>query len=400
MKILVINCGSSSIKYKLYESKDTQVLAAGIVARIGEDQSYLEHNKEQYAQPLPSHREGFSAIIEILLDKEHGVINEIDEIVAVGHRVVHGGDVFTESTLVTDEVIAKIEECIPLAPLHNPPNLLGIQEAMRLLPDVPHVAVFDTSFHQGMQPKAYLYALPYEHYQESKIRRYGFHGTSFRYVSQHAAQFLGKPLEELKMIICHLGNGASISAVDQGVSVDTSMGMTPLEGLIMGTRSGDVDPGVIFYLNQQLGMDVPEIDRMLNKQSGIKGISGRSNDIRDVLEQAQAGDERCQLTLEMFAYRVKKYIGAYMANLGGLDALVFTAGIGENAPQIRTLICDGLEAMGINLDAGKNQAHSSSVREVSAEASPMSVLVVPTNEEEMIFKDTLDLSAQARRVAS
>ena len=292
MRVLVINCGSSSIKYQLYGASVGQVLAEGIVARIGEEGSYLKHQAKgeelRKETSVPSHRKGFELIVESLLHREHGVLDDIAEVSAVGHRTVHGGDAFIESTLITEEVVAKMEECIPLAPLHNPPNLLGIREARRILPHVPHVAVFDTAFHQTMPQRAYLYGLPYEYYQTHKIRRYGFHGTSCRFMSQRAADLLRKPLKELKMILCHLGNGVTVAAVEGGKSIDTSMGLTPLEGLIMGTRSGDLDPGVIFYLHRQVGLSIDRIDSLLNKESGLLGVSGASNDMREIIEKADA----------------------------------------------------------------------------------------------------------------
>lgn len=393
MKILVINCGSSSIKYRLYDSANSKVVAQGIVARIGESKSYLNHmSGEQNIQEeklITSHVEGFQTLIDALLHKDYGVISNISEIVAVGHRVVHGGDAFTQSTLITDKVIAKIEECVPLAPLHNPANLLGIRETMRLLPGTPNVAVFDTSFHMTMPPKAYLYAIPIEYSSKFRIRRYGFHGTSLRYVSQVAAQIIQKPIEELKMIICHLGNGVSLTAIEHGKSVDTSMGLTPLEGLVMGTRSGDIDPGAIFYMTRRLGMSIDRIDDLLNRESGILGISGYSNDLRDVEALAKKGDERCQLALEMFAYRVKKYIGAYTAILGKIDVLVFTAGIGEHSAQMRAMICEGMEPMGIGINQNKNQQVGDTDCRINLPTSLVTILVVSTNEEEMIFKDTL-----------
>jgi acetate kinase len=398
MKVLVINCGSSSIKYQLYNADTEKVLAEGIVARIREEGSYLKHEaKGQEVRrdvPIPSHREGFELIIQSLLDEDYGVLKDISEVLAVGHRTVHGGDAFTESTLINEEVIAKMEEYIPLAPLHNPPNLLGIREARRLLPDVPHVAVFDTSFHQTMPPRAFLYALPYEYYEESKIRRYGFHGTSCRYVSQKAVnRILKKPLEQLKMIICHLGNGVTVAAVDHGKSVDTSMGLTPLEGLMMGTRSGDIDPGVIFFLNRQLGLSIDRIDDLLNRKSGLLGISGVSNDMRAIIQEAERENQRCQLAMEMFAYRVKKYIGAYSAAMGGLNALVFTAGIGENSYRTRSMICAGLDFLGIKLDETKNRETIGIEGVISEPDSEVIIMVVPTNEEEMIVLDTLALAS-------
>ncbi len=396
MKVLVINCGSSSIKYQLYDADVEQILAEGIVARIGEEGSYLKHQAEEKRIRkeivVPTHRKGFELIVQSLLDREYAVLHDISEVSAVGHRTVHGGDTFIESTLITEEVIEKMEECIPLAPLHNPANLLGIREARRILPDVPHVAVFDTAFHQTMPPRAYLYALPYAYYQTHKIRRYGFHGTSCRYVSRKAANILRRPLKELKMIVCHLGNGVTVAAVDGDKSIDTSMGLTPLEGLMMGTRSGDIDPGVIFFLHRQVGLSIDRIDNLLNRESGLLGVSGVSNDMREIVEKARCGDERCQLAMEMFAYRVKKYIGAYAAALGGIDTLVFTAGIGENSHITRGMICEGLEFLGIKLDENRNKDTIGVEQIISTPDSRVSVIVVPTNEEQMIVWDTLTVA--------
>jgi acetate kinase len=400
MKILVINCGSSSVKYQLHDVGLDQVLAKGIVARIGEEGSSLKHQARDRVIEMhsgaASHGEAFEVIRQALLDAQSGVISSVSEISAVGHRVVHGGETFVDSVLITDDVVAELEKCIPLAPLHNPANLIGIREAKRSLPDIPHVAVFDTAFHQTLPPKAYLYALPYEIYETHRVRRYGFHGTSYRYVSQRAAALLGKPLNELKMIMCHFGNGVSMAALAGGKSVDTSMGLTPLEGLIMGTRSGDVDSGVVFFLHRELGLSIDRIEDMLNRQSGLLGISGASNDMRDVIRMADEGNQRCRLALEAFAYRSKKYVGGYAAVLGGLDALVFTAGIGENSPLVRRMICDDLEHMGISLDETKNEETIGVQRLISTPTSRTSILVVPTDEERVIVMDTLAVAGLAR----
>ena len=395
MKVLIINCGSSSIKYQLFDAEADRTLVKGIVARIGEKSSSIIHHARgedfKMAISIPSHREGIELIAELLIDPAHGVLHSISEISAVGHRTVHGGDIFVQSVLITAEVIAKMEECVPLAPLHNPANLLGIREAQRILPDIPHVAVFDTAFHQTIPPKAYLYALPYEYYKTNKIRRYGFHGTSCRYVSQRTVSLLMTPLETLKIVICHLGNGVTVAAVDGGKSVDTSMGFTPTEGLMMGTRSGDLDPGVIFYLYRQLGFSIDRIDDLVNRESGLLGVSGTSNDMRDIIEKANQGDERCMLAIEMYAYRVKKYIAAYAAALEGADALVFTAGVGENSWIIRQKVCDGLEFLGIHLDGLKNREASGTEAVISTQDSRVRVLVIPANEEQMIALDTLNV---------
>jgi len=399
MKVIVINCGSSSIKYQLHDVSLDQVLAKGIVARIGEEGSSLRHQAGDTViekdVAASSHGEAFEVIRRALLDPEGGVMSGVSEISAVGHRVVHGGETFVDSVLITDDVVAKLEKCIPLAPLHNPANVIGIREARRILPDVPHVAVFDTAFHQTLPPKAYLYAVPYELYETHRVRRYGFHGMSYRYVSQRAAGLLGKPLNKVKMIICHLGNGVSMAAIDGGKSVDTSMGLTPLEGLIMGTRSGDVDPGVIFFLHRELGLSVDRIEDLLNRESGLLGISGASNDMRDVIRKASEGNQRCRLALEGFAYRAKKFVGAYAAALGGLDALVFTAGIGENSPLVRQMICENLECMGISLDETKNEEAVGVEKLISTPTSRVSILVVPTDEERVIVMDTLAVAGLA-----
>ncbi len=400
MNILVINCGSSSIKYKLYEQVEGKTLIEGVVARIGEeDQSYIDKKKngekKRIPVPIATHKVGFETIMNVLLDKEDGVIDDVSEISAVGHRVVHGGDMFTESTLIDDKVIEKIEECIPLAPLHNPANLVGIREAQAVLSEVPHVAVFDTSFHQTMPEESFLYALPFEFYKKNKIRRYGFHGSSYRYVSQKVAEMEGKNVEDIKMVVCHLGNGASVAAIDKGKSIDTTMGMTPLEGLVMGTRCGDIDPGVLIYMSNELNMSTDEIDHMLNKESGVMGISGVSNDFRDLWEAEEAGNEHAAFALKMFNQRVKKYIGAYFAELNGIDYLVFTAGIGENDHDVRYHVCQNMEALGIKLDPKKNEEFNRKSGVISTDDSPVKIMIVPTDEELMIIQDTVALSKKA-----
>jgi acetate kinase len=404
MKVLVINCGSSSIKYQVYDGKSGCASAKGIVSQIGEKASYIKHQARgrEFTEEIlvPTHRRGLELIVRILLDPDRGVLKDISEVSAVGHRIVHGGDRFFQSILITEDVLLKIEEYTSLAPLHNPPNLLGVREAKRILPDIPHVAVFDTAFHQTMPPKAYLYAIPSKYYETYKIRRYGFHGTSCRFVIQKAASILRTPLEKLKMIVCHLGNGVTVAAIEGGKSIDTSMGLTPLEGLIMGTRSGDVDPGVIFFLNRQLGLSIDCIDDLLNKESGLLGVSGLSNDVREITEGAGCGDERCQLALEMFAYRVKKYIGAYAAALGGVDALVFTAGIGENSCLMREMICEDLGFLGIKIDKTKNQEAIDIELVINTPDSEARVLVIPTNEEQMIAWDTLIVAGLSPAAAS
>lgn len=392
MNILVINCGSSSIKYQLINREKRKVLAKGLLEKIGEINSSQVHHiggkvvKKQ--DEVANYEEGLRSILALLLDEKRGVIKDASEISVVGHRVVHGGEDFFHSVLIDDEVIKTIKSYISLAPLHNPPNLAGIKAARSLLPDVPQVAVFDTAFHQTLPEKAFLYALPYQYYEKYKIRRYGFHGTSHRYIAERAAKFLKKPLKELKIITCHLGNGCSITAIDKGKSIDTSMGFTPLEGLVMGTRCGDIDAAAVLFLMEKGNFTTAQMDNLLNKQSGLLGISGISNDLREVQKWVVKGDQRAKLTLEVFAYRIKKYIGAYSAVLGGLDALIFSAGIGENEPNIRDKVCQGLEFLGVYLDKKKNRASSKASRFISTESSPAKILVIPTNEEEMIAEET------------
>jgi acetate kinase len=377
VKVLVLNCGSSSIKYQLRDAVAHTPLAEGLISRIGEDPA------------IPDHGRALELILESLLDPATGAVADLSEVSAVGHRAVHGGSFFTAPALITPEVIAKMEEHAPLAPLHNPPILLGIRESLRVLPGVPQVAVFDTAFHTSIPPKAYVYALPYRYYTDHGVRRYGFHGNSFQYVSRRVEEILGDRPHPLKVVIAHLGNGASIAAVDGGRSVDTSMGLTPLEGLVMGTRPGDVDPGVILFLMRQLGLSESEVDRVLNKDSGLLGVSGVGNDMRDVLAAAAAGDERCRLAIELYAYRLKKYVGAYAAAMGGLDVLVFTAGIGENSPEIRAAICEGLGFLGIQLDEARNSVVRGVEREIGAPGSRVRILVVPTDEERLIAEETV-----------
>jgi len=400
MKILVINCGSSSIKYQLLDMEREQVLAEGLLEKIGEPGSLLSHRvgeeviKEEVI--AHSHREGLRLVIDHLLEKSGGVIKDPSEISAVGHRVVHGGDAFIESTLIDEKVMQTIRKFAALAPLHNPPNLAGIEAAMDLLPDAPQVAVFDTSFHQTMPREAYIYALPYEFYEKYGVRRYGFHGTSHRYVALRAAQIMGRNLESLKIITCHLGNGCSITAVDRGKSVDTSMGFTPLEGLPMGTRCGDIDPSIIFFVAEKARLDLTEINEILNRKSGLLGISGVSNDVREVKSEAERGNNRAQLALRILAYKVRKYIGAYAAVLGGVDAIVFTAGIGENAEYIRSEACRGLEFLGVRLDVSKNRDPAKWQGMISSDDSKVKVLVVPTREELMIARDTVEILRRRR----
>jgi len=399
MKILVLNCGSSSIKYQLLEMDDETVLAGGLLERIGLADGRLTLRRgedvREVNRPIANHDDGIQLIVEALTEGDGGPIRDASEIAAVGHRVVHGGEDFVESALVTDEVIAVIEKNADLAPLHNPPNLTGIRAALKLLPGVPNVAVFDTAFHQTIPEHAYIYALPHDFYTRLRIRRYGFHGTSHRYVALTAAAFLGRNAEAVNLVTVHLGNGCSITAVKGGRSVDTSMGLTPLEGLVMGTRSGDIDPAITFFLAAK-GMDYPEIDETLNKKSGLLGVSGVSSDMREVESAARDGSHRATLALAIFAYRVRKYIGAYLASLGQLDAVVFTGGIGENSVAIRRMATEGLDALGIELDETKNADPGDGNVDISTEDSRVRILVVPTNEELMIARDTVQVVSQGR----
>ncbi|MEY8418567.1 acetate kinase [Oscillospiraceae bacterium 44-5] len=396
MNILVINAGSSSLKYQLLNPETQQVLAKGLCERIGIDGkfTYKPEGKEPIKEAdvaMPTHNEAIKAVLDALVDAKNGVIGSMKEIDAVGHRVVHGGEKFARSVLITDEVMAAIEECNPLAPLHNPANIIGIRACQALMPGTPMVAVFDTAFHQTMPAAAYMYALPYEYYEKDKVRRYGFHGTSHKYVTQRAAAMLGKPIEELKLISCHLGNGSSITAVDGGKSVDTSMGFTPLAGLPMGTRCGDIDAGILQYLMNQYGMGIDEMLNILNKKSGVEGLSCVSSDFRDLESAAGKGDEKAALAQKKFAYEVKKYVGAYAAAMGGVDAVIFTAGVGENDKAIRSMVCEGLEYMGVKLDAAANDVRGEE-KVISAADSKAKVLLIPTNEELMIAIDTAALA--------
>jgi acetate kinase len=393
MRVLVLNCGSSSIKYQLRDTATGSIEASGLISRIGEDGSRIDAQTGETTQSrevaVPGHGQGLELIVESLLDSKTGVLKDVTEVSAIGHRVVHGGDYFSASTHITPEVIEQIEKYAHLAPLHNPPILLGIREALRILPNIPQVAVFDTAFHATMPEKAYVYALPYQFYTDHEVRRYGFHGISFASVTQKTDRFLGGGVSELKMVIAHLGNGASITAIDRGKSVDTSMGLTPLEGLVMGTRPGDVDPGIVLFMLRDLGLSPDEVDHTLNNESGLLGLSGVSNDMRDVEAGAAQGDPRCRLALDVYAYRVKKYIGAFAAAMGGLDTLVFTAGVGENDAAMRAAICDGLGFLGIDLDAAVNAATHRVEKDIAAPGSRVRVLVMPTDEEGMIADQTV-----------
>ncbi|BDE86757.1 MULTISPECIES: acetate/propionate family kinase [Intestinimonas] len=395
MKVLVINAGSSSLKYQLMDTDTRTVLAKGLCERIGID-GRLTHKvpakdlKLEFEIAMPTHAEAIQSVLDALTSAEHGVIRSMSEIDAVGHRVVHGGEKFAASARIDADVMAALEECIPLAPLHNPANITGIKACQAVMPSTPMVAVFDTAFHQTMPARSYIYALPYEYYEKDKVRRYGFHGTSHRYVSARAAALLGKPIEELKIITCHLGNGSSVSAIDGGRSVDTSMGFTPLAGVPMGTRSGDLDAGILEYLMNKYGMDIKEMLNVLNKKSGVLGISGVSSDFRDLEEAAKAGNDRAQLALDSFQYSVKKLVGAYAAAMGGVDAIVFTAGVGENDAVTRMAIASGLEFMGVKMDAEANNTRGHEAV-VSAADSKVKVLLIPTDEELMIAMDTAEI---------
>ena len=394
--ILTLNAGSSSIKYKLFDMTDRSVWASGLVERIGESAGRIRHETPlrpdspalEENRPIPTHADGLNRVVQLLLDPETGVIRSPEDITAVGHRVVHGGERFSAPIVINDDVLETVEALIPLAPLHNPANLTGIRVATNLFPHAPQVAVFDTAFHQAMPARAYRYAIPNEFYEQHRVRVYGFHGTSHQYVSQVAAAHLGRPAEETNLITAHLGNGASITAVSGGWSADTSMGFSPLPGLIMGTRSGDLDPAVIFFLANDLGMSIAEIDRVLNKHSGLLGIAG-ANDLRDIESRSAAGDVSARLAFDMYTYRIKKYIGAYTAVLGRVDALVFTAGVGENSDLVRAAACEGLEPLGYVLDAEKNRAgRRGAVTEIQAPGSRSRILIVPTNEELEIARQT------------
>lgn len=392
MKILVVNCGSSSIKYQLIDMNDESVVAKGLVERIGMQGAVLTHqpagrDKVIIDADIKDHSIGIKLVLDALVDKDHGVISSMKEISAVGHRVVHGGEKFADSVLITPAVMDALEECVDMAPLHNPPNILGINACAELMPGVPQVGVFDTAFHQTMPKVAFLYGLPYEAYEKHGLRRYGFHGTSHRYVSQRCAELMNEQISKLRIITCHLGNGSSLAAVKYGKSVDTSMGFTPLEGLIMGTRSGEVDPAIIPYLMKKEHISPEQIDTYLNKKSGVLGISGVSSDFRDLESAANEGNERAQLALDMFAYKVRKYIGGYVAAMGGVDAIVFTAGLGENSISMRDKICNGLEFLGTRIDPIKNNVRGKA-QEISVDGAKVKLFVIPTNEELVIALDT------------
>ena len=396
MNILVINCGSSSLKFQLIDSESEKVIAKGLCERIGISGSRIVYQKpgveKQITEaPMPDHKVAIKMVIDALTDAENGVVSSLSEIGAVGHRIVHGGEKFASSTVIDDAVIAAIEECSELAPLHNPANLIGIRACMELMPGTPMVAVFDTAFHQTMPEEAYLYGIPYSYYKNQKIRRYGFHGTSHSYVSKRAAEVIGEEIDKLKLIVCHLGNGASVSAVKYGKSIDTSMGLTPLEGLIMGTRSGDMDPAIIEFIAHKEGKTLEEIMQILNKESGVLGVSdGFSSDFRDLEDAYLEGKEDGTRAMKVFAYRVAKYIGAYTAAMNGVDAICFTAGLGENSPIVRRMVCEYLGYLGVTLDEEQNAKRGKDLI-VSAADSKTKILVIPTNEELAIARETYEL---------
>ena len=394
MNVLVINCGSSSLKFQLINSESEAVLAKGLCERIGIDGRLTYQpaggEKEVTVSPMPTHTQAIQMVLDALTNKKSGVIASLAEVGAVGHRVVHGGEKFTSSTVITDEAMKAIEECNDLAPLHNPANLIGIEACESLMPGTPQVVVFDTAFHQTMPEKAYMYGLPYEYYEKYKVRRYGFHGTSHSFVSKRVAEIVGKPYNATKTIVCHLGNGASVSAVLNGESVDTSMGLTPLEGLVMGTRSGDIDPAIMEFIAKKENLDIAGIMNVLNKKSGVEGVSGVSSDFRDLEAAAKAGNKRAELAIDVFAYRVAKYVGAYTAAMNGVDNIVFTAGIGENCALVRTKVCSYLGYLGITIDEEANGKRGEEII-ISTPDSKVKVLVVPTNEELAIARETVAL---------
>ena len=396
MNILVINCGSSSLKYQLINSDTEAVLAKGLCERIGIEGSQITYqpaggDKEVTVSPMPTHTQAIQLVLDALTNEKNGVIKSLKEVGAVGHRVVHGGEKFTSSTLLTEDAIKAIEECNDLAPLHNPANLIGIRACQELMPGVPMVAVFDTAFHQTMPEEAYLYGLPYEYYENYKVRRYGFHGTSHSFVSKKAAEVAGKPYEDLKIIVCHLGNGASVSAVKNGKCVDTSMGLTPLEGLIMGTRSGDIDPAIMEFIAHKEGKNIDEIMTVLNKKSGVYGLSNNlSSDFRDLEAGYNNGDAHCIRTMNTYCYRVAKYIGSYVAAMNGVDVICFTAGIGENAPLVRSLVCEHLGFLGVSINEEANHKRGEEIA-ISTPDSKTTVMVIPTNEELAIARETVSL---------
>ena len=395
MKILVINCGSSSLKYQVLDMTNESLLCKGLVERIGMDGSVIGHEKIGMDKvvtevPMKDHKDAIAQVLAAVQDPEHGVVKDMSEIGAVGHRVVHAGEKYAHSVKIDEDVIKALEECIELAPLHNPPNLLGIEACRALMPNTPMVGVFDTAFHQTMPPESYIYALPYEYYEKYGVRRYGFHGTSHKYVSQKAAEMLNVSLDDLKIITCHLGNGASVSAIKRGKCIDTSMGFTPLEGLVMGTRSGDIDPAIVSFIKDKENITTAEANNILNKKSGVYGISGVSSDFRDLEKAVEEGNQRAALALKVFAHKVKFYIGAYIAEMNGVDAIVFTAGVGENDVSMREIICNEMGNLGIKLDPVKNKVRGKSTV-ISMDDAKVKLLLIPTNEELMIARDTYSI---------
>ena len=402
MKVLVINCGSSSLKYQVLDMTGELLLAKGLVERIGIEGSTLIHekigldDKHRLTVPMKDHKEAIGHVLNVLVDSEQGVLKSMDEIAGVGHRVVHAGEKYAASILITKDVIKVLEDCSELAPLHNPPNILGINACRELMPKTPMVAVFDTAFHQTMPSESYIYALPYEYYEKYGVRRYGFHGTSHKYVAQRAADMLNINIEDLKIITCHLGNGASMAAIKRGRCIDTSMGFTPLEGLVMGTRSGDIDSAIVSYIMEKEGLTSQQMNDVLNKKSGVLGISGVSSDFRDIGMAAEEGNERALLALKVFAHRVRFYIGGYIAEMNGVDAIVFTAGVGENDISMRDVICNDLGNLGIKLDLVKNKVRGKEMV-ISRDDSKVKVLLIPTNEELVIARDTFDIIQHGKK---
>ena len=396
MKVLVINCGSSSLKYQVLDMDGENLLAKGLVERIGMDGSVITHtkigseDKWKNEVPMPTHKEAIEQVLNAIVDPEHGVLKDMSELGAVGHRVVHGGERYANSVLIDEEVLTHLDELSELAPLHNPANILGIRACQKLMPNTPMVAVFDTAFHQTMPAESYIYALPYEYYEKYGVRRYGFHGTSHKYVADRAAKMMNVSLDDMKLITCHLGNGASVSAIKRGKCIDTSMGFTPLEGLVMGTRCGDIDPSITTYISEKEQLSAEEMNEIMNKKSGVLGISGISSDFRDIEAAAEEGNERAQLALKVFAHKVRAYIGAFIAEMNGLDALVFTAGVGENDIAMRDIICNDLGNLGIKLDLVKNKIRGKECI-ISRSDSPVTIMLIPTNEELMIARDTVDI---------
>ena len=396
MKVLVINCGSSSLKYQVLDMDGENLLAKGLVERIGMDGSVITHtkigseDKWKNEVPMPTHKEAIEQVLNAIVDPEHGVLKDMSELGAVGHRVVHGGERYANSVLIDEEVLTHLDELSELAPLHNPANILGIRACQKLMPNTPMVAVFDTAFHQTMPAESYIYALPYEYYEKYGVRRYGFHGTSHKYVADRAAKMMNVSLDDMKLITCHLGNGASVSAIKRGKCIDTSMGFTPLEGLVMGTRCGDIDPSITTYISEKEHLSAEEMNEIMNKKSGVLGISGISSDFRDIEAAAEEGNERAQLALKVFAHKVRAYIGAFIAEMNGLDALVFTAGVGENDIAMRDIICNDLGKLVIKLDLVKNKIRGKECI-ISRSDSPVTIMLIPTNEELMIARDTVDI---------